>query len=487
VVSGVRTNWSCLALSAALLAGGCGFIGYDTLDRPCVGEGCSADRDPATGDAGSDGQGDGDGDAGGNPGDGDEDGDGRGDDGPDGGPNDPPGPHCGSMQALHEDFEAGQASVGWFERRYNGAALRHANGRLEMDLGGAPDAEARYRTSQVYDLRDSELAMELDPGGSFTGVALREGALERIDPPSPLRRGVALVVQGGMLRALLLDGAGEQSAAAIAYDAQAHHHVRLRERAGRIYWEASPDGRSWTTLHEQAVALAASALHVELFAGGASGDELAWFDNLNTPVASVPALCPPDGLRDDFADEGFALSWKRWFGAGTCSVEQAGGQLELELSGGAFAMCGLVSSRELDFRDATLSFELVGVPDDPAIAAFVDLSHYQRDREYTTDRVEVRVSAGRVFMRVAHKPSPEESDEYPFEVNAAYDPDAMRFWRLRERSGRFSWESSADAASWTVRAVTDTPFDVSRVVFGLSAVKTADATSAIIHYDNVAL
>ena len=36
-----------------------------------------------------------------------------------------------------------------------------------------------------------------------------------------------------------------------------------------------------------------------------------------------------------------------------------------------------------------------------------------------------------------------------------------------------------------VRAETDTTIDVSRVVFGLSAVKTAAADSALIRYDNV--
>jgi hypothetical protein len=337
----------------------------------------------------------------------------------------------------------------------------------------------------VYDLRDGALTVEMSPGGRVTGIAVREGALERVDPPVvPLRGGAALTVEDGELGAYHLDGEAELLGALATYDAEAHRHVRLREQAGRIYWESSPDGVAWTVLHDRAVTFDASAVRVELFGRGRGRSSLAWFDNLNTPATDVP-LCPPDGLRDDFDDGAIALAWRRWFGAGECSVEEVDGRVELALTGSAYALCGLVSSRNLDFRDAALSFELATVPDDPAIGAFADLSHFSHRPASSTDRIEVRVVAGSLYMRITHKPSPQQSEEIVTETRADYDPVSMRHFRLRERAGRFYWESSPDGASWTIRAESDTTVDVSRVVFGLSAVKSTAAQRAVVRYDDV--
>jgi hypothetical protein len=465
---------------AALAAGSCGYIGYDTLEPRCSGERCDSSGDPvAMGDDGD--QADGDGMPTGD-GDGDGDGDADSDDSDDG-VIDGSEAACGSMQLLHESFDDGRASVGWIERWYGSASLRLANDRLEMDLGDYGGA-ATYRTSQVYDLRDSELAIEMKPGGEMTGLALREGALERVDDPvSPLRGGVALQFDSGRLYAVRLDGTAELVGAEVRYDAAIHRYFRVREAAGTIYWETSPDRSDWWELYSRSTPMDASAVRVELFARGGGEGDLAWFDDLNVPVAEPSALCPPTRLHDDFDDGRIALVWKRWFGAGRCSIEERDGQVEVALAGMPFATCGLVSSSHLDFRGASISFELDPGAQSAGVAAFADLSHYRP--QGVTDRIEVRVSNERVRMRITHKPSPAESEVSSFSAEAPYVAAGMRYFRLRESGGRIHWHSSPDRVNWSALAETDTTIDVSAAIFGLSAVKVEGAQSAVFRYDDV--
>ncbi len=482
-------RWFCLSRVLACMAVGsvgCGFIGYDELRPRCAGSSCSTGTDPArdsdgglTADASGAGQGEGDGD-GPVAGDGDH------------GPNQPgdgavaEGPRCGSMQRLNDTFDGGDSRAGFVGRWYNGAQLALRNDRLEFVLGSNEAAEVTYRSAEVWDLRGSELAMEVGAGGRVTGFALRERALEKLDGTVvPLLGGVALEVNAGQLTARVLDGENASERAAIAYDPQAHRHLRIREQGGSILWEASPDRASWSVVHQEAVALDASALRVELYARGQGAQPLAWFDNLNAPPGDVPAYCPPANLRDDFDSDAIAPVWKRWVGAGTCSVEQVDGQVELTLSGSALALCGLVSSGYLDLRGAALAFELSSVPSNANVAAFADLSYYHYEGESVTDRVEVRVVDGSLKMRVGHKPSPAEDETFSFEQTLPYDAAAHRFLRFRESAGNLYWESSPDAGSWTEHAHTATPFDLSSVIFGLSAIKTANTNQATVRYDNV--
>jgi hypothetical protein len=185
------------ALSAFAGQFGCGFIGYDELAQPCSGMFCTG-QDPVQsgGDdggllsSGDNGNGDGQG------GDGDVgidilDGGNRPGELVDGSVRFGDGPYCGSMQRLHEDFDGGREVEGFVERWYGGARFALENDRLEMKLGTGASAEATYRSAQVWDLRGSELALELGAGGQVSGFALREGALEQTDdPPIPLHGGL---------------------------------------------------------------------------------------------------------------------------------------------------------------------------------------------------------------------------------------------------------------------------------------------------------
>jgi hypothetical protein len=475
-----------------LCAGACGYIGYDPLEPPCRGAACESGRDPAQpgdgdGDRAGDGDGDDDGpwDGDGTPGDGEGDRDGGDDwDGDDGATQGPELP-CGSIQGLQESFDDGLAAVGWVERWYDGASLRLRNDRLEMDLGGSPGGAATYRTSQVFDLRDSELTLAMKPGGEETAIALREGALERVDAPVfPLRGGVALRFSRGRIQALRLDGDAELVGASGDYDAEADRFVRIREAAGTIHWETSPDRVAWTELYSRATPMDASAVRVELYARGQGPEQLAWFDDLNVPAAGVARRCPPGQLHDDFDDGRIALVWKRWFGAGSCSVEERNGRVELSLGGTPFAMCGLVSSSALDFRDASLSFSLDPGAQSTGVAAFADLSHFRLAG--ITDRIEVRVVNERVRMRITRKPSPAESEVERFSAELAYEASEMQYLRLRESNGRIHWEASPEGVNWSLLAESPTAIDVSSVIIGLSAVKVEGVQAAQVRYDDVA-
>jgi len=90
----------------------------------------------------------------------------------------------------------------------------------------------------------------------------------------------------------------DEGGATLPYDAAEHAWLRVRETAGTLYWETSPDGRDWTARHSDAAPawVSDNNLQVQLLAhcspavtGGGPTGEFAEFDDFNI----TPEL--PDG------------------------------------------------------------------------------------------------------------------------------------------------------------------------------------------------
>jgi hypothetical protein len=86
-------------------------------------------------------------------------------------------------------------------------------------------------------------------------------------------------------------GGTRTTVAAVPYDAAAHRWLRLREQAGTLFYEASPDATAWAPLCAIAVPFALNAIQIDI-AGGAwnpvASPGVIVLDNVNTPDAGVP-------------------------------------------------------------------------------------------------------------------------------------------------------------------------------------------------------
>jgi hypothetical protein len=376
---------------------------------------------------------------------------------------DEPGvPGCGSLQLLHETFDGGALNAGWggLWRGAGGAAI--ANDRVTLTLAaGTGDAEARYLASTAYDGRNSEIVVEvLRTAGRTTALELRDGqGVDRFMNFNGPTRGVAIAVESGQLEAQLLDGNGATTVAMIRYDATAHRHWRLREQRGVVIWSVSPDRRTWTEVHRQAVAMDMTGVYPILSTRGqvANASE-AWFDNVNAPSPSVPGTCPADALRDDFDDGVISNAWSPWNGAGQCTLREINGRVEL-IFPGDFSACILGSRRVHDLRGSAISYELALVPTEGVFQTLIELrsSRYQ-------NRAELRINGSSMTMTVF------VNDTQVFQGAGAFDRTAHRFGRLRESGGRLVYDTSPDGAAWSTRFEADYRFGAEPVGFHVTGI-----------------
>lgn len=120
---------------------------------------------------------------------------------------------------------------------------------LNPDVGRT---EGTVRSAVAYDLRGSFLVVELTHAahsimhstglGAFTDDPWSNAVLWEVWDD-----GNAGTPSGQTLRALARVAGGDLLLATFPYDPDLHRWLRLRESAGAVYWDSSPDGFTWTT------------------------------------------------------------------------------------------------------------------------------------------------------------------------------------------------------------------------------------------------
>jgi hypothetical protein len=439
------------AACAAALLGGCGRWGYEEAPLCVSGELCGSggtdarDADPAAPDADPAA--------------------------PDGPPSQgdadaavlaPGEPGCGSLQLLQETFDGGALNGAWGPLWRGSASAGLSNNRVTLGLGaGSGDAEARYIASYASDLRNSEIVVEVPrTGGRVTALELRDGqGIDRFMNFIGSSRGVALAVEGGQLQAQTLDGNGATTLDMIPYDATAHRHWRLREQAGVVYWDVSPDRATWSNVHRQSVVLDTTAVYPILAARGqVTAASEAWFDDVNAPSPAVPGPCLAATVSDDFDDGVISPYWTPWNGAGQCSLREINGRVEMSFPGD-FSACILGTRRAVELRGSAISYELSSVPTEGVFQTLVEL----RGTRYQ-DRAELRINASSLTMTVF------VDDAQVFQGSGPFDRTAHRFGRLRESGGRLIYETAPDGTSWSPRFQADYRLGTGPVSFHITGI-----------------
>jgi len=141
-----------------------------------------------------------------------------------------------------------------------------------------------YGSALVYSLAGAQVACRVYPPAA--GGALVEALAEVLvlSGTGGTDAGFSLNVVTGLLKLISRVGYGDVGEVALAYSPTDHAWVRLREAAGSLYWETSPDGVTWTVRRTAASPTWVSNANLSVVLAGhrdsGTGD-YSQFDNFN--------------------------------------------------------------------------------------------------------------------------------------------------------------------------------------------------------------
>jgi hypothetical protein len=365
-------------------------------------------------------------------------------------------PRCGGIELVAHDFEPMSDSVlQWYKGGSSGSAsILDPAGTLQLTFSTTTSTPS-FNTSYYYDLRGGSVAVELVLPADQTTAAATEFGVYRNSSQS-----VRFRLQSSTLTFEKEINGSHFAVSTIPFDAAQQRYWRLREDAGEIHWETSPDGSTWTS-QESIVSTASLPVdRVRVFTrleadGAASGS--AQFDNLVSEGPTVPSWCPVAQLQDDFDDpDGNDLWWL------TSSDDQIArrlfdNQLYVTLvpdrAGSSYLRR---ATQAYDMTGGAISIELVEPPTAPATVSLRALEGSNGLRlELVDDMLETSYDA----------------DGTRTDVNAVdFDHDAHRWWRIREDAGALHWEASPDGSSWeSLGLVSPAPIELERLSIAFGA------------------
>ena len=162
-------------------------------------------------------------------------------------------PSLCAADASEDDFEDGALALRW--RPWNGAGTCYVR-----EAGGA--AELRYPSGETFSLcqmlSSAPLAF-VDRAASFEIAHLPRtqsfaALFELTAPVEQHSVRVRIVGDTALLQVVRkpspMDPEIVDFEVSLAFDLTTHRHWRFRESGGRVFWETSPDGATWTTRAE---------------------------------------------------------------------------------------------------------------------------------------------------------------------------------------------------------------------------------------------
>jgi len=188
------------------------------------------------------------------------------------------------VASLTDDFQDNLTGAQWQVLTPDGVTATEQNGVLIVTLeNAASGAQGGYGSTGCYTLRGSRLSVSLSGLTCSTGSAFAR--LSAFHPTTQRFAFNIFSVSGSNLGFDYATEGGNASQNGLTYDAAAHRYLQLRESGGTVYYEASPDGTSWTTLQSFPMASAGDGVLVRLFLQAISAGATcqAVFDNVNLP------------------------------------------------------------------------------------------------------------------------------------------------------------------------------------------------------------
>lgn len=373
---------------------------------------------------------------------------------------DPPAA-CGRPSAIQDDFDDGVPASQWGLVKPAGSTLSESGGWLVVTPGAGQTAE--YRSLHAVNLDEDRLRVEVP---AMVNTATQAGAY--LAGEFDAQNQVLFVQQGGTLYSRLILG-GVPTQQGISYDPAAHRYWQIRETAGALHWETSPDGMAWTQRMKQPTPAFARAVRIVLGASmpATGAPSTAAFDNLDLgrPRAS---WCAASSFSDDF-DGALAPEW-RLLQSGPCTVQETS-VAAFTLEPGGTSQCAFQTTAAYDLRGSSVMVNIKALTVYfPPVGAYLAVELDSENRlslefEGTTPpKLRARARAAKAVVLDA-------SSNYA---------TTQEWWRIRESGGTVSWEAATSVAGpWVTLATLATPFAVDAVHGEFGVATTAAISSAI--------
>ncbi len=340
----------------------------------------------------------------------------------------PTGP-CGTMEMAALDFDDGTFDPDLFFTWEDDPATATLTGG-ELVLGapaGATNVGSGLWSDEIYRMASSRAFIEV--------VSVDESSDDYVDFGFGSDYSGYLIGQrqGTLYFAVVVDG-DYTTLDSIPYSASDHRWWQVREEDGRVYFETSPDGTSWTTRHDVALMSGVGplvAVGVEFWTDDAQPEATAAvFDNLGGGTTDVK-WCPTASLTDDFDDGQPGWLFDTWVWD-NCMVRETGGMLSFAFPDAVIGECGIETRTYFDLSDSTLTIE-----SPPAFPTGVSI-------EFTIEfgngnDIEFDLENGNI----------DGDDDYiGRRFRIPFDPVAHRWLRFRGNGTALYWETSPDGDNW---------------------------------------
>jgi hypothetical protein len=194
----------------------------------------------------------------------------------------PRGAWCKSS-TLKDDFDDGVTSFKWHRSYFDGACQHVENGELVFSVPPDMRGFCYYTSSSAFDLTADTLTVKVpvtpDPATS-TNVLFAAYI------SGDINRKLEFGLSKGQLFFREYADQSTKVFGDLPFDPSQHLFWRLRESAGKVFWETSADGQTWKVGAETPASFPVTALDVTL---GFENDEMrpdpieVHFDNLNIP------------------------------------------------------------------------------------------------------------------------------------------------------------------------------------------------------------
>jgi hypothetical protein len=187
------------------------------------------------------------------------------------------------VSTLKDDFDDGVTADQWLRSYFDGACQHAENGELVFSVPPDERGACYYTGASAFDLTDDALSVKLPlppSAEAFTSAFLSAYVNGEVE------RKIEVLLSHGQL--LFREHVGESTKVFgdLPFDPIQHLYWRLRESAGQVFWETSPDGKTWKVGGQSPTPFPVTALDVtvgiEHFEPRPALTEV-HFDSLNTP------------------------------------------------------------------------------------------------------------------------------------------------------------------------------------------------------------
>jgi hypothetical protein len=202
-------------------------------------------------------------------------------------------------ETLTDDFTATTVDTAKWPNNYGAPAPDQPAGRARVV---ADTSFAAYASDTVYTLQGSHVHVQVFPAAAGGAAEAYTQLLVLSSAPGNVIVFEIDTASNTVLMATRVGGF-DQSSQTLGYDPDAHAWLRIRETSDTVYWETSPEGRTWTIRHSTTSPswVSDTDIHIQLLAHRNAGTvDFAEFDNVNI----TPALTDGYTVAVDWAGDG---------------------------------------------------------------------------------------------------------------------------------------------------------------------------------------